>query len=88
MFEIIDQSPQEGHHQSHHTGGCGGNAVDRDRQGHGRRRVHQRQYRCAALKRSTAPIQLQLGSSLTRGLGAPPRDRRDAANEDRERIAS
>src|SRR5213076_873307 len=42
-----------------------------------------------ALKRSTARIQLQLGSTLTRGLGAGARPEigRDAAMEDRDRIA-
>ena len=42
-----------------------------------------------ALKRSNAPLQLQIGTTLTRGLGAGARPEigRDAANEDRERIA-
>src|SRR5512139_3183590 len=42
-----------------------------------------------ALKRSAARSQLQLGSGLTRGLGAGARPEigRDAAMEDRERIA-
>jgi cell division protein FtsZ len=42
-----------------------------------------------ALKRSTASTQLQLGSALTRGLGAgaKPEIGRDAAMEDRDRIA-
>jgi len=42
-----------------------------------------------ALKRSTARTQLQLGSTLTRGLGAGARPEigRDAAMEDRDRIA-
>ena len=42
-----------------------------------------------ALKRSTARTQLQLGSTLTRGLGAgaKPEIGRDAAMEDRDRIA-
>jgi cell division protein FtsZ len=42
-----------------------------------------------ALKRSSASIQLQLGTTLTRGLGAGARPEigRDAAMEDRDRIA-
>jgi len=91
MFEIIDQSPQDGAIiKVIGVGGCGGNAVEHmivkglvgvdfisantDAQ---------------ALKRSTAPVQLQLGSALTRGLGAGARPEigRDAANEDRDRIA-
>ena len=41
-----------------------------------------------ALKRSTARVQLQLGSNLTRGLGAGARPEigRDAAMEDKDRI--
>jgi cell division protein FtsZ len=41
-----------------------------------------------ALRRSTARTQIQLGSHLTRGLGAgaKPEIGRDAANEDRDRI--
>jgi len=91
MFEIIDQSPQEGAIiKVIGVGDCGGNAVEHmisrgltgvefisattDAQG---------------LKRSTAPMQLQLGSNLTRGLGAGARPEigRDAAVEDRDRIA-
>jgi cell division protein FtsZ len=72
------------------VGGCGGNAVEHML----RRGLAGVDFVCAntdaqALKRSTARIQLQLGSTLTRGLGAgaKPEIGRDAAMEDRDRIA-
>lgn len=91
MFEIIDHDPQEGAIiKVIGVGGCGGNAVDH-MIGRGLAGV---EFICAntdaqALKRSTARTQLQLGSTLTRGLGAGARPEigRDAANEDRDRIA-
>jgi cell division protein FtsZ len=91
MFEIIDQSPQEGAIiKVIGVGGCGGNAVEH-MIGRGLSGV---EFICAntdaqALKRSTASAQLQLGSTLTRGLGAgaKPEIGRDAAMEDRDRIA-
>ena len=90
MFEIIDQTSQEGAViKVIGVGGCGGNAVE-----HmivtGLNGV---EFICAntdaqALRRSTAAMQLQLGSNLTRGLGAgaKPEIGRDAAMEDRDRI--
>jgi cell division protein FtsZ len=91
MFEIIDQAQEEGAIiKVIGVGGCGGNAVEHmiDR---GLAGV---EFICAntdaqALKRSTARTQLQLGSTLTRGLGAgaKPEIGRDAAMEDRDRIA-
>ena len=90
MFEIIDDAPEEGAViKVIGVGGCGGNAVEhmiaRDLSGV--------DFICAntdaqALKRSTARTQLQLGSTLTRGLGAGARPEigRDAAMEDRDRI--
>jgi cell division protein FtsZ len=91
MFEIIDQAQDEGAIiKVIGVGGCGGNAVEHmiDR---GLAGV---EFICAntdaqALKRSTARTQLQLGSTLTRGLGAgaKPEIGRDAAMEDRDRIA-
>ena len=72
------------------VGGCGGNAVEHMIE----RGLAGVEFICAntdaqALKRSTARTQLQLGSTLTRGLGAgaKPEIGRDAAMEDRERIA-
>ena len=91
MFEIIDQSSQDGAIiKVIGVGGCGGNAVEH-MIGKGTAGVEfiSANTDAQALKRSTAPIQLQLGSTLTRGLGAGARPEigRDAANEDRERIA-
>jgi len=91
MFEIIDQDPQDGAIiKVIGVGGCGGNAVEHMI----RRSLGGVEFICAntdaqALKRSTARTQLQLGSSLTRGLGAgaKPEIGRDAAMEDRDRIA-
>jgi cell division protein FtsZ len=91
MFEIIDQTTPEGAIiKVIGIGGCGGNAVEH-MIGRGLSGV---EFICAntdaqALKRSTARVQVQLGSALTRGLGAgaKPEIGRDAANEDRDRIA-
>lgn len=92
MFEIIDQAPEEGAViKVIGVGGCGGNAVEHMII----RGLSGVDFVCAntdaqALRRSTAPMQLQLGSTLTRGLGAgaKPEIGRDAAMEDRDRIAS
>ncbi|MDE2002467.1 MAG: cell division protein FtsZ [Betaproteobacteria bacterium] len=92
MFEIIDQAPEEGAViKVIGVGGCGGNAVEHMIV----RGLSGVDFVCAntdaqALRRSTAPTQLQLGSTLTRGLGAgaKPEIGRDAAMEDRDRIAS
>src|SRR6266436_6351288 len=90
MFEIIDQNPQEAVIRVIGVGGCGGNAVEH-MIGKGLPGVEfiAANTDAQALKRSTARTQLQLGSSLTRGLGAGARPEigRDAAMEDRERIA-
>jgi len=90
MFEIIDQTTQEGAViKVIGVGGCGGNAVEHMIV----RGLNGVEFICAntdaqALKRSTAGMQLQLGSNLTRGLGAgaKPEIGRDAAMEDRDRI--
>jgi len=90
MFEIIDQPSTEGAIiKVIGVGGCGGNAVEHMII----RGLGGVEFICAntdaqALRRSTARTQLQLGSSLTRGLGAgaKPEIGRDAANEDRDRI--
>jgi len=91
MFEIIDQSPQDGAIiKVIGVGGCGGNAVEHMIvKGTIGVEFISANTDAQALKRSTAPIQLQLGSHLTRGLGAGARPEigRDAANEDRDRIA-
>jgi len=91
MFEIIDEAPEEGAViKVIGVGGCGGNAVEHMIA----RGLAGVDFVCAntdaqALKRSTARTQLQLGSTLTRGLGAGARPEigRDAAMEDRDRIA-
>jgi len=91
MFEIIDQAPQDGAIiKVIGVGGCGGNAVEHMIT----RGLAGVEFICAntdaqALKRSTASMQLQLGSALTRGLGAGARPEigRDAAIEDRDRVA-
>src|SRR3954470_708757 len=91
MFEIIDQQDPEGAIiKVIGVGGCGGNAVEHMIV----RGLSGVEFICAntdaqALKRSAARTQLQLGSALTRGLGAGARPEigRDAAMEDRDRIA-
>jgi cell division protein FtsZ len=90
MFEIIDSAPQEGAIiKVIGVGGCGGNAVEH-MIGKGLVGVEfiSANTDAQALNRSTAPVQLQLGTALTRGLGAgaKPEIGRDAANEDRDRI--
>jgi len=91
MFEIIEQTTQDGAViKVIGVGGCGGNAVEHMIV----RGLAGVEFICAntdaqALRRSTAQIQLQLGSNLTRGLGAgaKPEIGRDAAMEDRDRIS-
>src|SRR5580765_7668999 len=91
MFEIIDQAHEDGAIiKVIGVGGCGGNAVEHMIE----KGLSGVEFICAntdaqALKRSTARVQLQLGATLTRGLGAgaKPEIGRDAAMEDRDRIA-
>jgi len=91
MFEIIDQPTENGAViRVIGVGGCGGNAVEHMIA----RGLLDVEFICAntdaqALKRSTARSQVQLGTALTRGLGAGARPEigRDAAMEDRDRIA-
>jgi cell division protein FtsZ len=91
MFEIIDQPTENGAIiRVIGVGGCGGNAVEHMIA----RGLLDVDFICAntdaqALKRSTARSQVQLGTALTRGLGAGARPEigRDAAMEDRDRIA-
>jgi len=90
MIELIDTQTQEAVIKVVGVGGCGGNAVDHMiAQG-----VQGVEFICAntdaqALKRNQAKIQLQLGASFTKGLGAgaDPEIGRQAALEDRERIS-
>src|SRR5262249_50265576 len=74
MFEIIDQNPQEAVIRVIGVGGCGGNAVEHMIvKGLAGVEFIAANTDAQALKRSTARVQLQLGSSLTRGLGAAAR---------------
>jgi len=90
MIELIDAQAQEAVIKVIGVGGCGGNAVDHMIvQG-----VQGVEFICAntdaqALKRNQAKTQLQLGVEITKGLGAGanPEIGRQAALEDRERIA-
>ncbi len=90
MFEIVDSAPQNAVIKVIGVGGGGGNAVEhmvkQDIQGV--------EFICAntdaqALKNLGARTLLQLGSNVTRGLGAGanPSMGKDAALEDRDRIA-
>ena len=89
MFELVDAQLQDAVIKVVGVGGCGGNAVDHMIDAG----VQGVEFICAntdaqALKRNRAAIQLQLGSSVTKGLGAGanPEIGRQAAMEDRERI--
>ncbi len=89
MFEIVDAQPQEAVIKVVGVGGCGGNAVDHMiDQG-----VDGVEFICMntdaqALKRNRSGQILQLGTSVTKGLGAGanPEVGKQAAMEDRERI--
>ena len=90
MFEILNTDSQEAVIKVIGVGGCGGNAVDH--------MIHNEtkgvEFICIntdaqALKGNRAPTLLQLGAGITRGLGAGanPEIGREAALEDRDRIA-
>ena len=90
MFEIMDTQTQEAVIKVIGIGGCGGNAVDHMIQNG----VQGVEFICAntdaqALKRNQARTLLQMGSAITKGLGAgaDPEVGRNAALEDRDRIA-
>ena len=89
MFELVDTQPQEAVIKVVGVGGCGGNAVDHmiDRacRAWSSSAPTPTRRRCRATRRKT---QLQLGSTVTKGLGAGanPEVGRQAALEDRERI--
>ncbi|MEX0958263.1 MAG: cell division protein FtsZ [Burkholderiales bacterium] len=89
MFEIVDTQAQEAMIKVIGVGGCGGNAVDHMIIAG----VEGVEFICAntdaqALKRNKAKTLLQLGTDVTKGLGAGanPEIGRQAAIEDRERI--
>ena len=90
MFEIMDRDSQEAVIKVIGVGGCGGNAVAHMIE----KNVGGVEFICAntdmqALKKSTAKTILQIGADITKGLGAgaKPEIGREAALEDRERIA-
>ncbi len=90
MFEIMDRDSQEAVIKVIGVGGCGGNAIEHMIDNN----VNGVEFIVAntdmqVLKKSRAKTQLQLGAELTRGLGAggKPETGREAALEDRERIA-
>jgi cell division protein FtsZ len=89
MFELVDTLPQEAVIKVVGVGGCGGNAVDHMID----LGVLGVEFICAntdaqALSRNRAKTLLQLGSNVTKGLGAGanPEVGKQAALEDRERI--
>jgi cell division protein FtsZ len=90
MFELVDSKPQHAVIKVIGVGGGGGNAVQHMVDHH----IEGVDFICAntdaqALQRLTARTLLQLGTDLTKGLGAGanPSVGKDAALEDRERIS-
>ncbi|MDR2244686.1 MAG: cell division protein FtsZ [Burkholderiales bacterium] len=88
-FELIEQTVDGAVIKVIGVGGCGGNALEHMMM----RGLSGVEFICAntdaqALKRSSAPIQMQLGSTQTRGLGAGARPEigRNAALSDRDRL--
>jgi cell division protein FtsZ len=89
-FEFLDEQSQEAVIKVFGVGGCGGNAVDHMIE----KGVKGVEFIAAntdvqALRRNQARVQLQLGTGITKGLGAgaDPEVGRASAMEDRERIA-
>ncbi len=90
MFELMDVESQDAVIKVIGVGGCGGNAVDHMiASGLSGVEFIAINTDAQALKRNQAGMQLQLGSNVTKGLGAGanPEVGREAALEDRERIA-
>jgi cell division protein FtsZ len=89
-FEFIEAQSQEAVIKVFGVGGCGGNAVDHmiDKGVKGVEFIAANTD-VQALRRNQAKVQLQLGSEITKGLGAgaDPEVGRAAATEDRDRIA-
>ncbi len=90
MFEIMEKDSQEAVIKVIGVGGCGGNAINHMIS----KNVLGVEFISAntdaqALKKSTATKTLQIGSDITKGLGAgaKPEIGREAALEDRDRIA-
>jgi cell division protein FtsZ len=90
MFELLDTDTQDAVIKVIGVGGCGGNAVDHMiTSGLSGVEFIAINTDAQALKRNQAKTQLQLGTAVTKGLGAGanPDVGREAALEDRERIA-
>jgi cell division protein FtsZ len=90
MFELMDVDTQDAVIKVIGVGGCGGNAVDHMiNSGLSGVEFIAINTDAQALKRNQAKMQLQLGNGVTKGLGAGanPDVGREAALEDRERIA-
>lgn len=90
MFELIDVDTQDAVIKVIGVGGCGGNAVDHMiTSGLSGVEFIAINTDAQALKRNQAKLQLQMGNGVTKGLGAGanPDVGREAALEDRERIA-
>src|SRR3990170_663529 len=90
MIELIDTQNQEAVIKVIGVGGCGGNAIDHMiAQGVQGVEFISANTDAQALRRNQARVQLQLGAGVTKGLGAgaDPELGRQAALEDRERIA-
>jgi cell division protein FtsZ len=90
MFELMDVDTQDAVIKVIGVGGCGGNAVDHMiASGLSGVEFIAINTDAQALKRNQARMQLQLGNGVTKGLGAGanPEVGREAALEDRERIA-
>ena len=90
MFELLDTDTQDAVIKVIGVGGCGGNAVDHMiSSGLSGVEFIAVNTDAQALKRNQAKVQLQLGTAVTKGLGAGanPDVGREAALEDRERIA-
>jgi cell division protein FtsZ len=90
MFELMDVESQDAVIKVIGVGGCGGNAVDHMiSSGLTGVEFISINTDAQALKRNQAKMQLQLGNGVTKGLGAGanPDIGREAALEDRERIA-
>jgi cell division protein FtsZ len=90
LFELEDMQSQDAVIKVIGVGGCGGNAVDHMiNKGMTGVEFLALNTDAQALKRNQASVQLQIGTNVTKGLGAgaKPEVGREAALEDRERIA-
>jgi len=90
MFELMDVDTQDAVIKVIGVGGCGGDAVDHMiTSGLSGVEFIAINTDAQALKRNQARLQLQMGNGITKGLGAGanPEVGREAALEDRERIA-